>query len=79
MAELAKVYGVARQTMYTWRDGGDASRHMSRLVVPITLALMVAVKKNVLPLRPMDRMKRAYRVEVMARTLQNMKPAPVEL
>lgn len=78
--ELAKLYGVSRQTLYYWltvsppREGSL----LARMVVVITAALLTAIDKKVLPLSDTSSEVRARRVAAMARTLQALKPAPVE-
>jgi DNA-binding XRE family transcriptional regulator len=78
--ELAKLYGVSRQTVHYWlREGPPRENtYTARMAETITAALMNAIRKKVLPLPPMDKAARKARVTKMAATLQGLKPAPMK-
>jgi DNA-binding XRE family transcriptional regulator len=76
--ELAVLYGVSRQTIHTWSDGGAPrpGSYTARMATTITKALLVAVAGRLLPLGAMAKEARAARIKRMAGTLQLLKPAP---
>ena len=77
--ELAQLYGVSRQTIHTWAAGGNPrpGSYTARMASVITRALEGAIDKKLLPLGAMyDKERRAARIQSMAATLQNLKPAP---
>ena len=76
--ELALLYGVSRQTIHSWQKVGPPREgtYTARMAETITRGLAGAVERGVLPLPAMDKGKRRARVERMAVTLQNLKPAP---
>ena len=79
--ELAKLYSVSRQTIHGWATGVSPPRpgsYTERMATVITHALTNAVGRKLLPLRAMSKELWAARVEKMAATLQNLKPAPKE-
>ncbi len=77
--ELAQLYGVTRQTIYYWttialpRKGSP----MARMAEAITVALVSAIDRKVLPLPSTSKEVRAQRIARMTKTLQGLKPAPV--
>lgn len=76
-AELAKLYGVSRPTIYAWAKGAGPwpGTLAARRVDAITAALCSAIDRKVLPLRAASPEWRAARVAKMTVTLQNLKPA----
>ena len=77
--ELAALYGVTRQTIHYWvkvspPHGGGIGARMAEV---ITVALVNAIDRKALPLGGMSREARKIKIAGMARTLQNLKPAPV--
>ena len=78
--ELAQLYGVSRQTIHYWnkvgppREGG----YTARMAEVVTAALLNAVDRRILPLGAMAKEARRNRIASMAKTLQNLKPAPVK-
>lgn len=78
--ELAELYGVSRQTVHTWAKGGQPrpGSYTERMAMVITKALLAALDKRMVPLGAMTKDARAARVASMARTLQNLKPAPLQ-
>lgn len=79
-SELAYLYGVSRQTIYDWMEGGHARKpsYTVRIAKTITKALLNAVDRKLLPLPPMTRDARKHRVELMWKKLQGFKPAPIK-
>ena len=77
-SELATLFGVSRQTIHTWSNGGEPREgsYTARMQSSITAALCAALDKRILPLSAMERERRVARVESMARQLQNLKPSP---
>jgi DNA-binding XRE family transcriptional regulator len=77
VTELAKLYGVSRQTIYTWLSGGhpQSNTYGARMQTVITAALINAIERGVLPLGSMDKGKRRDRIARMAVTCQNLRPA----
>lgn len=80
MVELAALYRVSRKTLYYWKahDGPRSGSVLDRLAVVITAALLNSVERKLLPLPAMSKDARRKRITAMAKTLQNMKPAPVQ-
>ena len=83
--ELASLYGVSRQTIHTWAGGASRApspprpgSYTARMEAVITRALCAALDKRMLPLGAMDKAARAARIQSMARTLQNLKPATLQ-
>jgi len=78
-AELAKFYGVSRQTILHWSAGGRMREHThtTRIAETITKALVISLDRKLLPLKVMSREERRARVTRMARTLQGLKLAPI--
>ena len=80
LVDIAKLYGVSRQTVHYWnkvgppREGG----HTARMAEVVTAALLNAVDRKILPLGAMAKEARHNRIASMAKTLQNLKPAPVK-
>ncbi len=77
--ELATLYGVSRQTVHTWAGGGDPrpGSYTARMATVITTALLGAMGKRLLPLGPLPKQTREVRIRSMAKTLQQLKPAPI--
>lgn len=77
--ELACLYGVSRQTIHAWCRGAPrVGSYTARMATVITRALCAALDKKMLPLGAMDKTARSARVASMAKTLQNLKPAPTK-
>lgn len=76
--DLAALYGVSRQTIHYWITKGlpREGSFTDRMAEAITQAILNAVAKGILPLPAMDKTARAARIASMAKTLQNLKPAP---
>lgn len=70
--ELAEIYGVSRQTIHYWRRVGPPRKGTLtvRVAEKVTNGLLAAVKKKVLPLKPMSREARKACVSRMAARLQ---------
>lgn len=77
--ELARVYGVSRQTIYGWLDGAPprGEGYTARMAVAITHGILSAVQRKVLPMRAVNAAERKRRVDKMATMLQSLKPAAV--
>lgn len=78
--ELAELYGVSRQTIHYWTRVGPPREgsYTARMAETITAALLNAMQSKLLPLGAMAKDARRVRVTRMAKTLQNLKPAPVK-
>ena len=78
--ELARLYGVSRQTIHYWAKVGPPREgtYTARMAATITKALLSAVEKRVLPLSAMDAGVRRARIARMAVTLGNLKPSPMK-
>lgn len=78
--ELARLYGVSRQTIHYWSKVGPPREgtYTARMAETITKALISAVEKRVLPLGAMDADVRRSRIARMAVTLGNLKPAAIK-
>lgn len=76
--ELARMYGVSRQTIHGWAFIGPprAGSLLARHAEVVTQALLVAVERGLLPLEATDKSVRRERVAMMAARLQGLKPAP---
>ena len=76
--ELALLYGVSRQTIHTWAEGGRprVGSYTERMASVITAALVRAIDKRVLPLGGIDRPARMAHIASMSKSLQSLKPAP---
>lgn len=76
--ELAALYSVSRQTIHAWARGEPprVNSHTARMAESITVALLNAVSRGLLPMGPMDRVARQTRVARMKQTLQKLSPAP---
>lgn len=70
-AELAKLYGVSRQTIYDWYTGASApaQKALVEREVLYTKGLLAAVDRGVLPLKEKDVKIRSHRILAMARSL----------
>jgi DNA-binding XRE family transcriptional regulator len=79
-SELAALYGVSRQTLYTWLDDQPPrpGSLQARLAEAITATILAAIDKRALPLVPTDVRQRRERIAKMRDTLQNLKPAPAQ-
>ena len=79
-AELAKLYGVSRQTIHYWRVTSPPREngYTARMAQTITQALLTAINRRLLPLASLDKKHRREKIAGMARTLQALKPAPVK-
>lgn len=77
-SELAVLYGVSRQTIHTWAGGGAPrpDSYTARMAASITKALCIAINKRLLPFGAMDRERRLARIKRMAKSLQELTPAP---
>ena len=77
--ELAELYGVSRQTIHYWVAVAPprAGSYTARMAETITAALENAIARKLLPLGAMDKFARRARIVKMARTLQGLKPAPI--
>lgn len=81
--ELSTLYGVSRQTIHGWTFVGPPREGtlLARQAEVITAALCNAIDKGVLPLNlsraitPQKELRRS-RVQRMAVTLHNLRPAP---
>lgn len=80
LVEIAKLYGVSRQSIHYWRTTGlpRAGSPTDRMAETVTKAILNAVARKILPLASMSKEARTAKVASMARTLQNLKPAPVK-
>ena len=78
--ELAKLYGVSRQTIHYWRVVGPPREngYTARMARTITQALLTAISRRLLPLASLDKKQRKEKIAGMARTLQALKPAPIK-
>lgn len=78
--ELATLYGVSRQTIYEWAAGETprAGGYTARMAESITEALVAALSSGKLPFAAMDKGRRRLVIASLARSLQNLKPAPVK-
>ena len=78
--ELAKLYGVSRQTIHCWRTVAPPREgsYTARMATVITAALLSAIERKVLPFAAVSREVRAARIARMARTLQKLTPAPAK-
>lgn len=78
--ELARLYGISRQTIHFWSKRGRAAEpadgYTGRMAAVITAALVVALDRRLLPLGAMSVESRRERITRMAERLQNTKPAP---
>jgi DNA-binding XRE family transcriptional regulator len=79
-SELAYLYGVSRQTIYDWADGKRSRKpsYTVRIAETITAVLVSAIDRHILPLKPMSRDARAAGIARLAKTLQDLKPAPIK-
>ena len=79
-SELAFLYGVSRQTIYDWFDGERVRKpsYTVRIADTITKVLLQAIDRRILPLKPMSRDARAAGIARLAKTLQDLKPAPIK-
>lgn len=82
-SELAKLYGVSRQSVHNWINNGPpdagipgAAGLLGRQAATITAALENAIDKKILPFGAIDKEKRKERIARMAARLQNLSPAP---
>lgn len=77
--ELAKIYGVSRQTIHQWTVGAGPrpGSYTARMAIVITTALLIAVEHRILPLLPLDKQVRRRRVATMVSRMQGIKPAPI--
>lgn len=78
--ELAALYGVSRQAIWEWGNGGEPREGsiLARMATVITSALLTAVKTRKLPLGAMDKTTRRRVIANLATSLQNLKPAPIK-
>lgn len=78
--ELATLYGVSRQTIHTWLTASPPREgsYTARMAKVITVALLTAIERKILPLAAMSKESRADRIARMAKTLQSLKPAPAK-
>ena len=79
-SELAFLYGVSRQTIYDWAEGKRSRKpsYTVRIAESITQVLIQAIDRKILPLKPMSREARAAGIARLAKTLQDLKPAPIK-
>ena len=79
-SELAFLYGVSRQTIYDWAESKKARKpsYTVRIAETITAVLVSAIDRKILPLKPMSRDARAAGITRLAKTLQDLKPAPIK-
>ena len=79
-SELALLYGVTRQALHYWAKTSLPTGHgiIARMVEVVTRALCNAIDRGILPLAAMSRPERRAKIAHMAKTLQNLKPAPVQ-
>ena len=79
-SELAFLYGVSRQTIYDWVDGKHIRKpsYTVRIAETITAVLVSAIDRKILPLKPMSKEARAAGIARLAKTLQDLKPAPIK-
>jgi len=86
ITEVASLYGVSRQTIYSWEQGrvprdkqphsrGSAYYAAWRFAA-VTHALLQAIDKRLLPLPAMDKAARKVRIAKMTEKLKGLKPAP---
>ena len=78
--ELAALYGVTRQTIHYWITTGPPREgsYTDRMAETITEAILNAIAKGILPLTAIAKQARTDRILRMAKTLQSLKPAPVQ-
>lgn len=78
-SELASLYGVTRQTIHYWATVSLPTGSITgRMAEVITRALVNAIERKILPLGGMAREARKVKISGMSKTLQNLKPAPVQ-
>jgi len=72
--ELKALYGVSRQTLYSWADAGHPSNSViDQRAGVYTDALINAMDKNMLPLpASLDRAAREQRLARVAQTLHKL-------
>lgn len=76
--ELAKLYGVARQTIYDWAAGSmpKTGSLLARMADAVTVSLRASITKGVLPMAPVDRAIRQRRIDAMRKTLEKLPATP---
>jgi uncharacterized protein YjcR len=72
-AELAKLYGVSRQTIYAWKDGHSTpvQKTVAEREQLYTRGLLAAMNKGLLPL-PKQPAQRKERLLKMAQALHDL-------
>ena len=78
--ELARIYGVTRQTLHYWATKGPPREgtYTARMAKVITAALVNILAGGLLPVPQMSKLARAGRVKRMAEISQSLKPAPLK-
>lgn len=72
-AELAKLYGVSRQTLYTWRDTPPKQQTLAERAAAYTSGLIAAINRNLLPFpASTSREQRDERLLKMAQALHKL-------
>lgn len=71
--ELTQLYGVSRQTLYSWQTHGPSNSIIAERAVAYTSALTAAMTRGVLPLpATLDRRARSDRLVQMAQALYKL-------
>ena len=78
--ELGQLYGVSRQTIHAWADGRPPRDRslLARQAQVITVALLSAIDRRLLPFGAMNKDARRARIASMATKVQGLKPAPLQ-
>lgn len=72
-AEMSKLYGVSRQTLYTWRTDPPKQRVIAERAEVYTTGLIAAMDKNLLPFpASLTREQRGERLVKMAQALHRL-------
>ena len=80
LLEVAKLYGVSRQTVHCWRTAAPPREgsYLARMAEVITKAILNAIDRKLLPLPASSREVRRARIEKMSVMLRNLKPAAIK-
>lgn len=72
-AELARLFGVSRQTLYTWRERAPHQKTLTERAEKYTAGLTAAMDRNLLPFPDsVVEPARAAKIASMARTLHQL-------
>lgn len=73
--EIARLFGISRQTLYTWLEGKSMPKqdYMKRLVGRGCESILNAMKMRVLPMSVgLTKLQRRHNIGVMAQKIQSI-------